>query len=99
MVFLLLFFQTENLRGVWWEVEVEREERKWSSDWANLRRVRLHDSVMLVREGNLCMVSMALEHLFIADSTCSIINHQIQTTANHHSYVCSSYPPKSNWFL
>ena len=37
------------------------------------------------------MVSMTLEHLFLADSTCSIINHQIQTTANHQLQVSSSY--------
>jgi hypothetical protein len=34
---------------------------------------------------------MTLEHLFLAASTCSIINHQIQTTANHQLYVSSSY--------
>lgn len=50
-------------------MEEEERERKLSSEWANLRRVRLQEAVMLVEAGNLSILSITSPHLFLASAT------------------------------
>lgn len=59
-----------DLRGT---EEEEGRERKASSARANLRRVRLHETVMLVEQGKLLIASMTHLHLYFANSTCATL--------------------------
>lgn len=58
----------EHLRGIG---EV-RLEKKLSSELANLRRVFLHDSVILVVEGSLSILCIVSLHLCFIASTSSM---------------------------
>jgi hypothetical protein len=53
---------------------VEQRERKASSEWASLRRVRLHEPVRVVdAAGNPSILPITALHLFFANSTSSAI--------------------------